>query len=148
MTGETAQSVNEMIELAGKDAAENYTTLWGAPQWIEDSEGDMGKFKEAFQAEFPDAKPEHFNFLTLWAYSDVFVIAEALKQTNGDTDKQKVVDALDKISNFQAGEGSDFPYGFKVGLPRTFTADDHEGTKTLTPLIIKGGKFEVLEEGQ
>lgn len=148
MTGETAQSVNEMIELAGADAAENYTTLWGAPQWIEDPSGDMGKFTEAFNAEFPDAKPEHFNFLTLWAYSDVYVLAEALRNTGGDVDPQKVVDALDKITEFQAGEGSEFPYGFKVGLPRTFTPDNHEGTQTLTPLIIKGGAFEVLEEGQ
>lgn len=145
MTGETSQAVPDTIRLAGDEAAEGYTVLWGAPQWIGDETGAMGEFRRAFFEEFPDAKPEFFNFLALWSYADTFVIAEALKRSGGDTEPDALVEALESISDFQAGAGDDWPFAYAVGQPRSFAPDQREGTQTLTPLIIRDGEFQVLE---
>jgi branched-chain amino acid transport system substrate-binding protein len=143
--GDVGQAVPELIDLAGEKAVEEHVVMWSAPQWIEDETGDMGEFRAAFDKKFPDANEAYPNFVSLWAYADMFVIADALTRAGDDLSADAIVKALDETS-YTVGDAP-FDYAYAVGLPREYGPDDHEGTETLGSLIIRSGEYGAFEEG-
>jgi branched-chain amino acid transport system substrate-binding protein len=139
--GDLGQSVPELVDLAGKDAVEGHTVLWNGPQWIGDDTGAMGQFKAAFKKAFPSAASTYPNFVTLWAYSDMYVMADAIKRAGGETSPDALIKAMDATNGVTVGSAP-FDWAFKVGLPRTWTSSDHEGTKEPSSLVIRSGQFE------
>lgn len=144
MVGDSAQADNQTISLAGSDAEGYYTFWFSSRQFLDDTTGVMGEFVDAFESEYPDAPEGVPNQWTLQAYSDVYVLAEALVATDGDTDKDKVIAALEEIQDYVAGETGSFDFAHPVGLPRGFTADDHQGARTLVPVQVHDGQFKPI----
>lgn len=139
--GDLAQVIPTFPELVG-DAGQGYVGMWASGPYLTEDDPAMEDFRAAFEAEFPDAnKDEYPNFLTVWNYADMFAIANALEQAGPDLDPEAIREALENTTDFLAGEGDTYPYAFPIGLPRTWTPEDHNGTKMVRLLEVKDGDW-------
>jgi branched-chain amino acid transport system substrate-binding protein len=142
IVGDTAMADQAVLELAGP-AAEGMYAMWiGGAQFLSDDTGPMKEFRARFSKAFPSAPAGMPNQYTLRAYADAYVIAEALRLAGSDVSQENIVNKLETIQNFVAGRDENFKYAAAVGLPRSFGPTDHQGTKTLTPVVVKDGKFQ------
>jgi ABC-type branched-subunit amino acid transport system substrate-binding protein len=103
----------------------------------------MKQFRESFAKAFPNAPSGMPNQYTLRAYADAYVIAEALRRAGSDLGPENIVAKLDTVQNFVGGR-DDFKFASAVGLPRSFSATDHQGTKTVAAVVVKDGKFQAV----
>ena len=142
IVGDTAMADQAVLELAGP-AAEGMYAMWiGGAQLLSDDSGPMKEFRTRFSKAFPNAPAGMPNQYTLRAYADAYVVAEALRRAGSDVSQENIVKKLETIQNFVAGRDENFNYAAAVGLPRSFSPTDHQGTKTLTPVVVKDGKFQ------
>jgi branched-chain amino acid transport system substrate-binding protein len=142
IVGDTAMTDQAVLELAGP-AAEGMYAMWIAgAQFLSDNTGPMGAFRAGFAKAFPNAPAGMPNQYTIRAYADAYVIAEALRRAGADLSAENIVRQFDTIQNFVAGRDANFTYAAAIGLPRSFSPTDHQGTKTLVPVVVKGGKFQ------
>ncbi len=147
IVGDTAMTDQAVLELAGP-AAEGMYAMWIAgAQFLTDGTGPMGEFRARFAKAFPNAPVGMPNQYTIRAYADAYVIAEALRRAGSDLTQENVVAQLDTIQNFVGGKDGYFTYAAAIGLARTFSPTDHQGTKILAPIVVKGGKFEAVPGG-
>jgi branched-chain amino acid transport system substrate-binding protein len=122
-------------------AAEGFTvfSITGA-QLVDDKTGEMGKFHAAlakYKIELPAKMP---NVFSVFAYSDAYVLAEALRKMEGPITSEALIKSLEtNIRGFQPGATPEFAYAAKVGRPRTFSASIRDGSSGMSPLIVKGG---------
>ncbi len=141
MVGDSAQADKQTVSLAGPSAEGYYTFWFSSPQFIDDRTGTMGAWRDAFEKTFPNPPPGVPNQWTLQAYSDVYVVAEALRRAGNTLTRENFVKQLETIQNFVGGKDENLKYAFPVGLPRSFTATDHQGSRTLVPVVVKDGAF-------
>ena len=128
-------------KLAGS-AADGYYGFWqGSRQFIDDNTGPMGKFLNSLaenKIERPANTPSQFSLMT---YSDMYVVAEGLRGAGKDLTRAALLRSLDtNIRNFTPGTG---PWSYAAGfaLPRTFTPTDHQGSRTVQPVVYRNGTF-------
>jgi branched-chain amino acid transport system substrate-binding protein len=141
LVGDTSLADLSVARLAG-NAAEGYVTFWlGGVQFIEDKTGAMGKLLASMDAnkiERPNNTP---NLYTLMAYSDVYVLAEGLRGAGKDPTRAELIKSLDSLKEFVAGKGEPWSYAAAIGQPRSFSATDHQGTRTVQAVTLKEGQF-------
>ena len=130
-----------VARLAGA-AAEGYYTFWfGGPQFYDDTTGAMGKFNESIVANKIERPANMPNLFSLMTYSDVYVLAEAIRKAGKDLTRAALLKSLDtNIQGFVAGPPN-WPYAASIGSPRTFTPTNHRGTSFAQPVVSKGGTF-------
>ena len=146
IVGDTAMTDQAVLELAGP-AAEGMYAMWIAgAQFLSDDSGPMKQFRERFAKAYPNAPAGMPNQYTIRAYADAYVIAEALRRAGSNVTQDNVVTQLDTIQNFVAGRDGYFTYAAAIGLPRSFSPTDHQGTKVLTPIVVKDGKFQAMPD--
>ena len=105
--------------------------MWIAgAQFLSDDTGPMKDFRARFAKSFPNAPSGMPNQYTIRAYADAYVIAEALRRCGADVSDQNIVAQLDTIQNFVAGKDANFKYAAAIGLPRSFSPTDHQGSNT------------------
>jgi hypothetical protein len=75
------------------------------------------------------------------AYSDMFVIAEGLKRAGRNVTSKTFTAALDSMTNYVGGRDGWKGVADPIGLPRTFTPSDHQGTRGGTWLVVQNGEF-------
>ena len=144
IVGDTAMTDQAVLELAGP-AAEGMYAMWIAgAQFLSDNTGPMGEFRAHFAKAFPDAPAGMPNQYTIRAYADAYVIAEALRRAGDNVSGENVTTQLETIHDFVGGKDGHFTYASAIGLPRTFTPTDHQGTKTLAPVKVVNGHFQQL----
>ena len=95
----------------------------------------MQDFRARFAKAFPNAPAGMPNQYTIRAYADAYVIAEALRRAGKDVSAKNIVAQLNTIDNFIAGKDANFKYAAAIGLPRSFSATDHQGTKVVAPVV-------------
>jgi branched-chain amino acid transport system substrate-binding protein len=140
VVGDTSQAVPDLPKLGGQ-AVEGMYTMWaGASQFIGDNTGAMRMYLAAFKKRYPNVPSTYPNFLGTWTYADTFVLADALRRANS-TDADKIVAALEGTRGFIAGKGKIFGYAYPIGLARTFTKFNHNGTRKEALVMIKNGRF-------
>lgn len=141
IVGDTGLADQSVLDLAGP-AAEGMYAMWiGGAQFLTDTTGAMGDWRKRFAAAYPSNPTGMPNAYSVRAYADAYVIAEALRRAGSDLSQKNIVAKLDTIQDFVAGRDAYFSYAAPIGLPRSFTATDHQGTKTLAPVIVSGGIF-------
>ncbi len=141
IVGDTGLADQSVITLGGP-AAEGMYAMWiVAAQFAADNTGPMKDWRARFAAAFPDAPKGLPNAYTMRAYADTYVIAEALRRAGSDLGSDNIIRQLDGIADFVAGRDGAFAYAAPIGLPRTFSPEDHQGTRTLTPVVVKDGRF-------
>jgi branched-chain amino acid transport system substrate-binding protein len=130
-----------VARLAGP-AAEGYFTFWfGGPQFYDDNTGAMGKFNESIVSNKIERPANMPNLFSLMTYSDVYVLAEAIRKVGKDLTRAALLKSLDtNIQGFVAGPPN-WPYAASIGSPRTFTPTNHRGTSFAQPVVSKGGTF-------
>jgi len=85
--------------------------------------------------------PDHY---TIRAYAGAYVIAEALRRAGTNLTQENIVTRRDTIRDFVGGRDPNFTYAAAIGLPRSFSPTDHQGTKTLALVVVKDGKFHAI----
>jgi len=139
--GDQSLPVPDLISLGGS-AVNGMELLYIGSQVLSDKTGAMGKFVAFFNKMFPNVDHTAYpNSETVWAYADTFVLADAIRRAGANFTSDSLVTALDKTRGFVAGKGKVFYYAFPVGLPRTYNPNDHEGTRVLGLLEVKGGQL-------
>jgi branched-chain amino acid transport system substrate-binding protein len=137
VVGELAQVTPTFPELVG-DAGQGYVGMWASGPYLTEKDPAMDGFRKAFTKEFPDASSDYPNFLTVWNYADLFALASALEAAGPDLEPDAIKEAMEQTTDFVAGEDGNFPYAFPIGLPRTWTPDNHNGSDAVRLLEIKG----------
>jgi len=131
-----------VLRLSGK-AAEGYYTFWfGGSQFYDDNTGAMGKFYASLDANKIQRPANTPNLYSLMAYSDVYVVAEAIRLAGPDPTRAGLLKALDTgINGFVGGKTEPWTFAAPIGIPRTFTATDHKGTSSVVPVVVRNGSF-------
>ena len=144
IVGDTAMTDQAVLELAGK-AAEGMYAMWIAgAQFLSDDTGPMQEFRAHFAKEYPSAPAGMPNQYSIRAYADAYVIAEAVRLAGADPTPAAIMSQLDTIRDFVGGKDAYFTYASAIGLPRSFSTTDHQGTKELTVVVVRNGKFETV----
>jgi branched-chain amino acid transport system substrate-binding protein len=142
IVGDTVMTDQAVLELAGK-AAEGMYAMWIAgAQFLSDDTGPMKDFRAHFTKAYPNAPTGMPNQYAIRAYADAYVIAEAVRRAGADPTPAAIVTQLDTIHDFVGGKDAYFTYAAAIGLPRGFSPTDHQGTKKLTVVVVRNGKFE------
>ena len=141
LVGDGALTDLAVGKLAGS-AADGYYGFWqGGKQYIDDKTGAMGKFLDFLEEnkiERPTNTPNQF---TLMTYADIYVVAEGLRGAGKDLTRASLLRSLDtNIRDFVPGSG---PWSFasSFALPRSFTPTDHQGSRSVQPVVYRGGSF-------
>ena len=147
--GITAHIVSEIssadpsvARVAGK-AGEGFYSFWiGGSQFVDDKTGAVAKWISAldsYKIERPANTP---NLNSMMAYADVYVLAEAMRAAGKDLTRDAVLKSLDSnFKGFVAGKGPNWTFASPIGLPRTFSATDHEGNKSAQVVVYRDGMF-------
>ena len=101
----------------------------------------MGKFLNSLgenKIERPANTPNQF---TLMTYADIYVVAEGLRGAGKNLTRASLLQSLDtNIRDFVPGSGP-WSYAASFALPRTFTPTDHQGSRSVQPVVYRGGSF-------
>lgn len=144
IVGDTAMTDQAVLELAGSSAEGMYAMWIAGAQFLSDDTGPMKEFRAHFAKAYPNAPTGMPNQYTIRAYADAYVIAEAVRRAGADVTPAAIVTQLVTIQDFVAGKDAAFTYASAIGLPRSFSATDHQGTKQLTVVVVKDGKFQTV----
>lgn len=144
VVGDQSLPTPALLALGGT-AVEGMELLHIGTQVIADTSGPMGQWLTAFKKMFPSVDATAYpNDEDLWGYADTFVIADAIRRAGSNIDGDSLVAQLDKTNGFVAGRGKIFYYAYPIGQPRTWNSHDHEGTRALSLLVVKNGKYLVV----
>lgn len=142
LLGDTSLADPSVAEVAG-NAAEGFTTFWlGGTQFLTDDTGAMAEWLDSLEENVDNLPGGTPNLYSMMAYADVYVLAEAIRQAGESPTVQAVIDSLESdMDGFVAGEGDEWSYAAPIAQPRTFTTEDHQGNRSVTPLTVKDGEF-------
>jgi branched-chain amino acid transport system substrate-binding protein len=129
--GSPAAVDNGVIAGAGLNA-EGYTGGWLSGQFLDSVHPDMVKFREAWAKLHPDAPKGRPNLFDVLGYSEMYVVAEAMKRAGPDLTREKLVDALETIENYKVSE---------IATPRTFAKWHHIGNFRMQYMVVLGQHF-------
>jgi branched-chain amino acid transport system substrate-binding protein len=110
-------------------AAEGFMAPWSVPLFPDSQHPDMVKFREAWSKLNPNAPKGRPNLFDLWAYGDTYCVAEGLKRAGPDLTREKFIDALETLNNYQVSQ---------VASPRTFTNWNHIGSAEARIFVVLG----------
>jgi ABC-type branched-subunit amino acid transport system substrate-binding protein len=142
LVGDPIFADKSLIERAGPSTEGLYALWIGGTQFIEDNTGAMGAFRKAWLERYPDAPKGTPSLHAALAYADVFVIAEAIRRAGKDLTRKGFLAGLESLNGFIAGRDDAWKgIAFPIGLPRTYTKDNHRGTQGPTMVFVKDGTF-------
>lgn len=144
LLGDTSLADLSVARLAG-NAAEGYYTFWlGGMQFLDDKTGAMGKLFASMDANKIERPTNTPNLYTLMCYADMYVLAEGLRVAGKDLTRAGLLKGLDGIQNFVAGASPNWSFAASFGHPRSFTATDHQGTKSVQAVVLSKGAFKAV----
>lgn len=103
---------------------ESRTLLWGASE-----------YEELLKAHFPDDKP---NFVGLEGFINAKVLVAAFKRTGWSLDREKFIDAIESIKNYDIG----------ISNTLSFSPMDHQGLERVYFTRIENGRFVLVTDWQ
>lgn len=139
--GDSALADPNTLTVAGKDA-EGFFTFWGASnQFMDDTTGVMGQWRNRFKQMLPDAPRGTPNLFSLGGYTDFYVFAEGLRRAGKVPTREGFVKGMEEMQNFVAGKDSYWTFALPIGLPRSFGPDSHKGNRIQMPVVVKNGQL-------
>lgn len=100
------------------------------PHFNSDDAG-VKEYRDMLKKYSPDSQP---GFVSLEGYVAAKLLVEGLKNSKKAT-AEDLIDGIHTISSYDAG----------IGVPITFSKDQHQASNKIWPTVIKGGKFVPLE---
>lgn len=133
-----------LIKSIGAGAAEGMISFQTqAKQLLDATTGAMATWKADFAKAFPRPPAGVPSQFSLQGYQATFILAEAIKKAlanGGEVTGTSIRDAMQTIKGFELGV-TDFPYAAPIGYPVSFSATNHAGNSTVTPVQVKNGVF-------
>ena len=122
-----AAAVDQSIIINAGLAAEGYMGGWLTPVYLDSSHHDMQKYMQLYNKTYPNAAKGRPNLYDIMGYTEMYVIAEAMRRAGPDLTREKFVDALETIADYRVSE---------IASPRTFTKWHHIGNLRQQPMVV------------
>lgn len=122
------------IKAAGK-AAEGTVITQVIPPYNRTDLPTVALYHKALKQYFPEAQP---SFVSLEGFVDAMVLVEGLKRAGRDVTREKLIDAIESIKDFDIGLGP--------ALKLTYGPRDHKGFDTVYYSVTRGGEAVVFTD--
>jgi branched-chain amino acid transport system substrate-binding protein len=116
-----------------KQAAEGASGFALLPLLPTSSNPEMKSWVAKWKQEYPNLPAGRPNIFDVLSYSDMYVVADALKRAGEDLSTDKLIDALEATHEYRIGA---------IATPRTFTKKHHIGNLRLQAMQVKNGEWE------
>ncbi|MGA7324557.1 MAG: ABC transporter substrate-binding protein, partial [Rhodomicrobium sp.] len=127
--------VDQNLLTAAKQSAEGVSGFALIPFLPGSSAPEMKAWVAKWKQEYPNMPAGRPNIFDVLAYSDMYVLADALKRAGKDLTTEKLIDALEKTKDYRIGP---------IASPRTFTTKHHIGNLRLQAMQVKNGEWQPL----
>jgi len=117
---------------AAGPAAEGTSGFALIPLLPASSDPAMKAWRAKWSADYPNLPPNRPNIFDILSYSDMYVVAEAMRHAGKDLTTARLIDALENIHDYRVGP---------IASPRTFTKIHHIGNLRLQPMEVKHGEW-------
>jgi ABC-type branched-subunit amino acid transport system substrate-binding protein len=93
----------------------------------------VAEYRAALTRYFPKVQP---NFVSLEGYLAAKVFVEALKRAGRNVTRESFIDTVENIRNLD----------IQAGNTISFSKEDHQGSQTVYPTVVRGGKFVMIDD--
>ncbi len=125
--------VDQSLLSAAKQAAEGASGFALIPLLPSSSNPEMKSWVAKWKQEYPNLPVGRPNIFDPLSYSDMYVVADALKRVGKDLTTDRFIDALEATHEYRVGA---------IASPRTFTKKHHIGNLRLQAMQVKNGEWE------
>lgn len=125
--------VDQSLLNVAKQAAEGASGFALLPLLPSSSNPEMKSWAAKWKQEYPNLPAGRPNVFDVLSYSDMYVVADALKRAGKDLTTDKVIDALEATHEYRVGT---------IASPITFTRKHHIGNLRLQAMRVKNGEWE------
>jgi len=130
-----ATMVDKAFTAAAKENAEGATGFSLIPFLPGTKNAELQAWEAKWKKEYPNLPVGRPNVFDVMAYTDMYVIAEALKKAGPDLTTKSLIGGLEQIKNFSQSS---------LASPITFTNKHHIGNLTLTVMEVKDGQWQPI----
>ncbi len=127
--------VDQALLTAARQSAEGVAGFALVPFLPGSSSPELKAWEAKWRAEFSNMPAGRPNIFDILSYSDMYVLADALKRAGRDLTTDKLIEALENTKDYRVG---------LIATPRTFTAKHHIGNLRLQAMQVKNGQWEPL----
>jgi branched-chain amino acid transport system substrate-binding protein len=127
-----ATMVDKAFTAAAKENAEGATGFSLIPFLPGTKNAELQAWEAKWKKEYPNLPVGRPNVFDVMAYTDMFVIAEAMKKAGPDLTTKSLISGLEQIKGFSQSS---------LASPITFTDKHHIGNLTLTVMEVKDGQW-------
>ena len=132
--------VDQSLLNVAKQAAEGASGFALLPLLPSSSNPEMKSWVAKWKQEYPNLPAGRPNVFDVLSYSDMYVVADALKRAGKDLTTDKFIDALEATHDYRVGT---------IASPITFTRKHHIGNLRLQAMQVKNGEWQpVAFEGK
>jgi branched-chain amino acid transport system substrate-binding protein len=132
--------VDQSLLNVAKQAAEGASGFALLPLLPSSSNPEMKSWVAKWKQEYPNLPAGRPNVFDVLSYSDMYVVADALKRAGKDLTTDKLITALEATHEYSVSA---------LASPITFTRKHHIGNLRLQAMQVKNGEWEpVLFEGK
>ena len=128
-----ATMVDKSFTLAAKENAEGATGFSLIPFLPGTPNATLQAWEAKWKKEYPNLPVGRPNVFDVMAYTDMYVLAEAMKKAGPELNTKSLIAGLEQIKNFASSP---------LAAPITFTNKHHIGNLTLTVMEVKGGNWQ------
>ncbi len=127
-----ATMVDKAFTAAAKENAEGATGFSLIPFLPGTKNADLQAWEAKWKKEYPNLPVGRPNVFDVMAYTDMYVIAQGIKNAGQDLTTQSLIKGLEQIKDFSQSV---------LASPITFTNKHHIGNLTLTVMEVKDGQW-------
>lgn len=127
-----ATMVDKAFTAAAKENAEGATGFSLIPFLPGTKNAELQAWEAKWKKEYPNLPVGRPNVFDVMAYTDMYVIAEAMKKAGPDLTTKSLISGLEQIKDFSQSV---------LASPITFTNKHHIGNLTLTVMEVKDGQW-------
>jgi branched-chain amino acid transport system substrate-binding protein len=125
--------VDQGLLSAAKQSAEGASGFALIPLLPTSSNPEMKSWLAKWKQEYPNLPAGRPNTFDVLAYTDIYVVADALKRAGKDLTTDKLIAAFEATHEYRVGA---------IATPRTFTKKHHIGNLRLQAMQVKNGEWE------
>lgn len=119
---------DELIKEGGADAEGMVITQVVPPYYLTDLKG-VALYRRSMQKYHPGVEP---SFVSLEGFVDAMVLVEGLKRAGRELTREKLIQAIESIHDFDVGLGP--------ALRLNYSAKEHRGFTHVIPTVVRGGR--------
>jgi branched-chain amino acid transport system substrate-binding protein len=124
--------VDQGLLTAAGPAAEGATGFALIPLLPGSSDPAMKSWRAKWSAEYPGLPASRPNVFDILAYSDMYVLAQAMREAGKDLTTPRLIDALESTHDYRIGP---------IASPVSFSKIHHIGNLRLQPMQVKNGEW-------